>query len=139
MPVASPPLYIRVIKTEEKGSDVNIASYLLLDACRGDFDQAIVVSNDSDLVEPIRMVQTEIGLPVGVFNPHKRQSAELKKVARFSRNLHQRTIANSQFSETRQIEFRVVRRRYSAVAEPIEWVLPRVWKNRSWQPQRSGR
>lgn len=61
---------VQVSKTEEKGSDVNLASYLLLDAFRGDFEIAFVVTNDSDLCEPIRMVTRELGLPVGVLNPH---------------------------------------------------------------------
>jgi hypothetical protein len=34
---------------EEKGSDVNVATHLLLDALRSDIDAAIVISNDSDL------------------------------------------------------------------------------------------
>lgn len=55
--------------TEEKGSDVNLASYLLLDGFRGEYDAAVVVSDDSDLVEPIRMVRKELGLRVGILNP----------------------------------------------------------------------
>jgi len=43
-----------VWKTEEKGSDVNIATYLLLDGHDGLYDEAIVISGDSDLVEPVR-------------------------------------------------------------------------------------
>ena len=39
-------------KTEEKGSDVNLASHLLLDAFRGDFDVAAILSNDSDWSHP---------------------------------------------------------------------------------------
>jgi hypothetical protein len=37
-----------VIKTEEKGSDVNLATYLLLDAFKQDCEAAVVISNDSD-------------------------------------------------------------------------------------------
>lgn len=44
--------YVRVIKTEEKGSDVNLATHLLHDAHMGRFEVAVVVSNDSDLLEP---------------------------------------------------------------------------------------
>ncbi len=51
---------------EEKGSDVNLASHLLLDAFRSDFDVAVVVSNDTDLLEPVRMVREDLGKPVGV-------------------------------------------------------------------------
>ncbi|MFV2063919.1 MAG: hypothetical protein ACC726_10470 [Chloroflexota bacterium] len=46
-----------VTKTEEKGSDVNLAAYLLLDAVDHDRDMAVVISNDSDLVEPIAVVR----------------------------------------------------------------------------------
>lgn len=38
---------VEVLKSEEKGSDVNLASYLLIDAYRSDCDIAVVVSNDS--------------------------------------------------------------------------------------------
>ena len=46
--------YARVIKTEEKGSDVNLATHLLHDAHRGRFEAAVIVSNDSDRLEPIK-------------------------------------------------------------------------------------
>jgi len=45
------PDVVKVIKVEEKGSDVNLACHLLLDAFQNNFDVAAVVSNDSDLVE----------------------------------------------------------------------------------------
>jgi hypothetical protein len=37
---------VKVLKTEEKGSDVNLASYLLIDAYCSDCDVAVIVSND---------------------------------------------------------------------------------------------
>ena len=62
---------VEVLKTEEKGSDVNLATYLLLDAFRKDCELAVVVSNDSDLEAPIRVAMRELGIPVGLVNPHK--------------------------------------------------------------------
>jgi hypothetical protein len=47
--VAGGPRTVEVIKTEEKGSDVNLAFYLLMDAFTGDCDTAAVVTNDGDL------------------------------------------------------------------------------------------
>ncbi len=47
--------YARVIKTEEKGTDVNIASHLINDGRKGEYDIAVVISNDSDLVEPVKI------------------------------------------------------------------------------------
>lgn len=74
MPLAEPPpsgpRTVEVLKTEEKGSDVNLATYLLLDAFRRDCDAAVVITNDSDLREPINLVRKELRIPVGVINPH---------------------------------------------------------------------
>ena len=60
---------VRVVRSEEKGSDVNLATHLLLDAFDGDCAAALVISNDSDLVEPIRVVRSRFGHLVGVVFP----------------------------------------------------------------------
>ena len=77
MPLAHPPPHgprsVEVIKTEEKGSDVNLATYMLLDACSLDCEAAVVISNDSDLKEPVELAQSLLGLTVGVINPHPAQ------------------------------------------------------------------
>lgn len=48
---------VKIIKTEEKGSDVNIAVHLLNDAWLNNYDCAVIVSNDSDLAEAVRLVK----------------------------------------------------------------------------------
>jgi hypothetical protein len=74
MPLANPrhggARTVEVVKTEEKGSDVNLATFLLLDAFRRDCDVAVVISNDSDLKLPIEIAKSELELRVGVVNPH---------------------------------------------------------------------
>jgi len=105
MPVANPlpgtPKYIRVIKTEEKGSDVNIATHLVNDAHHRRFEAAIIVSNDSDLVEAIKIVRYELHLPVGVLNPFPNMpSHELQKFATFVKPIRKGVLAASQFPET---------------------------------------
>lgn len=74
MPLANPgrggARTVEVVKTEEKGSDVNLATYLLLDAFKRDCNVAVVISNDSDLKLPIEVAQSELGIRVGVVNPH---------------------------------------------------------------------
>lgn len=52
---------------EEKGSDVNVASHLLLDTLENTVDAAVVISNDSDLALPLR--ETRARVPVGTVNP----------------------------------------------------------------------
>jgi uncharacterized LabA/DUF88 family protein len=45
---------------EEKESDVNLASHLIADAYLDKFDQAFLVTNDSDLLGPLRMVRDNL-------------------------------------------------------------------------------
>lgn len=65
---------------EEKKTDVNIACAMLQDAYSNDFDLAYLVSGDSDLVPPVKIV-TELGKIVIVAHPPKRKSDELCKSA----------------------------------------------------------
>lgn len=60
----------RVIIPEEKGSDVNLASFLLADGFQDLYDTAVVISNDSDLATPIELVTTTVRKPVILLNPH---------------------------------------------------------------------
>ena len=82
MRLADPPRSgaqtVEVIKTEEKGSDVNLATYLLLDAFQDRCDTAVVVSNDSDLAEAVRVAQAELDVRVGIINPHPRDRRSRK-------------------------------------------------------------
>jgi len=96
-PRLSRPPSIRVLKTEEKGSDVNLASFLLYDTFKGLCSKALVISNDSDLAEPIKMVVEE-GVVVGVVNPHRRHkmSRHLKNVASFDIQLRHQILAKCQ-------------------------------------------
>lgn len=91
MPLASPlsptVTTARVRKTEEKGSDVNLATYLLLDAFQSKCDTAVVISNDSDLAEPIRVAREELGVEVGVVNPHLRSSRSKRLKGTFFKRL----------------------------------------------------
>lgn len=63
-----------------------------IDGFHNRYDCAIIVSGDSDLVTPIRMVRDELDKPVGVLNPQRlsgtdrrkeRKSAGLKRAATF--------------------------------------------------------
>jgi uncharacterized LabA/DUF88 family protein len=56
-----------VARREEKGSDVNVASHLLIDVLTGTVDAAVVVSNDSDLAFPVQHARSLV--PVGLVNP----------------------------------------------------------------------
>ncbi|MBW5389339.1 NYN domain-containing protein [Brachyspira hampsonii] len=69
---------------EEKESDVNIAIYLVRDACNRNCDKAILLSGDSDLVPAIKMAKEEnADLKVGVVVPPNVQASSLKNISDF--------------------------------------------------------
>jgi uncharacterized LabA/DUF88 family protein len=97
-PIAAHPVNrVAVIEQEEKGSDVNLASYLLVDGFQQEYDVAIVVSNDSDLAEPIRLVKSVLGLRVGLLNPRKKTASDLQRIADFYRTCREGALAACQF------------------------------------------
>lgn len=63
-----------VDKTEEKGSDVNLA-------------------------EPVRVVRQEFGMPIGILNPHQHHSVQLKSLATFLKRIRQSALLASQFPD----------------------------------------
>lgn len=93
----NPAQRVWVDKTEEKGSDVNLASHLLRDAYLRRFEIAVLITNDSDLAEPVRIVSREINLPIGILNPHQHHSRELQQYATFVKRIRQGDLAASQF------------------------------------------
>jgi uncharacterized LabA/DUF88 family protein len=77
--VAGATFMVSVARREEKGTDVNVATHLLLDVVGDTIDAALVVSNDSDLALPVRKARELI--PVGVVNPTTGQTAGALKLA----------------------------------------------------------
>ena len=102
-PLANPPpagpATVEVLDTKEKGSDVSLATYLLVDGFKGEYEVAVVVSADSDLVEPIRLTIDQLGVTVGVLHPYRMHSAELSQVATFYRPIRERALKASQFPD----------------------------------------
>jgi hypothetical protein len=97
-PVAGLPATVEVFKTEEKGSDVNIATLLLLDAFDHDADAFVIVSNDSDLIMPIEVVRSRFGRHVGLLSPYPRASRRFQQVVSFNRHIRPRALAACQLS-----------------------------------------
>lgn len=60
----------------------------------------MVISNDSDLMFPIKAVRQRFGLDIGVYDPSRqRTSAELKSVATFYFPIREGPIKASQFPD----------------------------------------
>lgn len=115
---APPPATVSVWKTEEKGSDVNLATHLLRDAFRERAEQFLVVTNDSDLATPIRVVRSELQVPVGVAlpvsNPGRQPSVQLREVSTFVREIRKPALAAAQLPD-------------SLSANGVTVVKPRGW------------
>lgn len=94
-PPAKGPRTVEVLKTEEKGTDVNIATYLLLDAFRGRCDTAVIISNDSDLAEAVRVAESEAGIQVGIINPHLPERRSRKLRGSYFRQIRPKDLARS--------------------------------------------
>ena len=88
---------MKVLKTEEKGSDVNLATHLLRDGDTGAYEAAVLITNDSDLLEPVRIVRHELRKPIGILNPHQTPSRALLRHASFIKTIRKGVLAQSQF------------------------------------------
>ncbi len=103
VPPNRPPQKVQILKREEKGSDVNLASYLLVDCFDNDFDDVVVVSNDSDLALPIEFVVKKFKRTVTLVNPDRNNppSGKLKSVASSCMpKINNSVLAKAQFPET---------------------------------------
>jgi len=100
--LSQPPNCVQILKNEEKRTDVDLATHLLIDCFSNDFDEAVVISNDADLVLPIEMVKTRFGKQIGVVNPHRRHkmSGHLARAASYHRpSINNSVLAACQFPD----------------------------------------
>ena len=101
MPRADPergesPL-VEVIRTEEKGSDANLAAYLTRDAAKRDSQAAFVITGDSDFAGVIRMVRQDFNFPVHVVDPTGSVSRRLRRAATSYQLLDRALLPECQF------------------------------------------
>lgn len=86
---------------EEKQTDVNIAITLFQEAINNEFDTAIIISGDSDLIPAIDGIKKifpakEIGLVI----PIGRRANELKNVCDFHMKMKEKHLRSSQFPDS---------------------------------------
>lgn len=109
------PVTVKVRKRKEKGSDVNLATYLLLDAFMNQADAYFVLSNDSDFVEPIKVVKEKLGCNVGLILPTENSSKKLKLIAEPSIHYLRKTaLFSAQFPD-------VIFDSKGAIMKPLAW------------------
>ena len=105
LPLAKPrpegPTTATVVMVSEKRSDVNLASYLLTDGFRGEYEAAIVVTNDSDFMESIKLVRSVLGRPVYILSPQQEGiNRALRKAATSCKAIDPAWLEASQLPDT---------------------------------------
>ena len=82
----------------EKMTDVNIATHLLLDAFNDRYDTAILISGDSDLVPPVKAIHHQFNKKaVSVFFPPERHNITVAGAAKGSQIIGKKKIKDNQF------------------------------------------
>ena len=95
------PTHVLVRDSEEKGSDVNLATRLLVDGFNGEYEQAVVVSNDADFAGAMKYVRDDLGLRVTLVNPDSRNTSprDLADAATYVKRLWKSHLRRSQLPD----------------------------------------
>lgn len=93
---AEPHNWVKVIKNEEKGTDVNIASHMLIDGFHNEYDIAALISNDSDFAYVVKFIKEELKKGVIIFNPQHKPSKTLSDLTMVN-SIFDNTLKNAQF------------------------------------------
>ena len=91
--------FVKVVKLEEKRTDVNIASAMLLDAFNDRADVFVLVSGDTDFIAPVNIVRKDFKKTMIVFNPRETKSW-LRDYASYYRDIPRDLPAQCQLPET---------------------------------------
>ena len=107
---------VRVFQFTEKQTDVNLAADFISDACHGRCEQAVLCSNDSDLVGALAAVRrNHPEIIVGLVAPVREQRyvmRELRKLTKWCKVLRAEHLARAQLPE---------RIPGTQLARPSEW------------------
>ena len=92
---------VSVIRSEEKGSDVNLAVHMVSDAWEDLYDCAVLISNDSDFAEAMRLTKEKHPQKlVGLISPVKRShSVQLYRQADFFARVRASFLRDSQLPD----------------------------------------
>lgn len=100
----------------EKMTDVNIATQMIIDAYQDNYDMAMLISGDSDLVPPIRAIHENFKHKrVFVAFPPKRYTQNIASVAKGSLIIGRKILADNQLPNE------VTKRDGHILRKPSEW------------------
>ncbi|MBF0420593.1 MAG: NYN domain-containing protein [Magnetococcales bacterium] len=107
--------YAEFFDTEEKGSDVNLAVHMLHDGWKNLYDVAVVITKDTDLIEPIRIVIDDLKKPVILFCPDNDAPKGLKDVVSYVRHVTPQRLSVCQFPDV------IVCKQGNRITKPDTW------------------
>ncbi len=115
-PVPGLLTHVQIRDSEEKGSDVNLATRILVDGFSGEYEQGVIVSNDADFAGAMRYVKDDLGLRVTLVNPDRRNTSprELATAATYVKRLWKSHLRRSQLPDT-------LRDKVGVIVKPITW------------------
>lgn len=101
---------------KEKMTDVNIATAIIVDAYKDEYDMAMLISGDSDLTPPIREVHNLFkNKRVFIAFPPKRHNSSMALLAKGSEIIGRKKLVDAQFDEE------VVSKTGYKLKIPTEW------------------
>ncbi len=102
---------------KEKMTDVNIATAIIVDAYKDEYDMAMLISGDSDLTPPIREVHNLFkNKRVFIAFPPKRHNSSMALVAKGSETIGRKKLVDAQFDDE------VVSKTGFKLKRPTEWM-----------------
>jgi len=107
---------IEVARSEEKGTDVNLAVQLVADAFHDRFDYAMLFSNDSDLAHAVHITTNDCKKRVGLYIDRKAASFKiLKDSVNYIGRITPKILAANQLSDTINLP------NGKTIKKPIAW------------------
>ena len=108
--------YGKFRSSKEKGSDVNLATRLLVDGFNNSYEQAVILSNDADFVGAMRYVKDNLRRRVVLLNPDPNNTSprELVESATYVKRLWPSHLRRSQFPDKLADE-------NGTITKPITW------------------
>ncbi len=106
---------VDVIKTEEKGTDVNLAVHMVADAFQDKFDCAMLFSNDSDMSTAVKIVTQTCKKTVGLYIDRKAVSFKvLRDYATYVSRITPTRLKNNQLDA-------IICSSNQVIAKPEDW------------------
>lgn len=107
----------QILQFREKGSDVNLASYMLRDVYKNNIQNILVITGDSDLITPIKLAEKE-GVRVSVVIPTIGRNNMFNKFSKLFENVELISLSDIEKS---QFPNRYRMKSGREILKPSEW------------------